>query len=831
MSRVKWWTTAPAALWRTLAFLLLLLPSAAMAQDFSVTVDRNPIVANTPFRITFEFKDVRVDFQGPPAIEGLRYLNGPSTSNSTQIINGSRSSTRSFTYTAAVNRVGTLRIPKVSYKVGKTTLASKPITLKVVKAGDKKEAGSAQFQAVIEVDKPRVFLGEPVRVQYRIYNRLDGVDIRNYTFPDLSGAWKETVEGEDPRWENTVIRGQRFQFATLRTDLLYPTQTGELVLSGFDVNAQARISFFNSRPLNSSAQTVKIQVDPLPTVPPAPSLGTFGNLKVRWGAEGSTNTKVNEAVNLSLEFNGKGNLSLIGAPELDWPTDLEAFDPEIKDRIRTDVSGQKGKRTLTYLVIPRSEGEFDIALPDLSYFDFEKDRFVRLSPPPIHLTVAPGDETNAPAFGFNSKSDVTILTRDVRFIRTQTELRPRSGRFYGGGLHRLLWALPPLAFLLLAFLKRKRDRGAQDPRVAQRKAAMRKMKTALTKAKSGELDLDALGTAVNDFLQARLDLSQSEADRQRYAQALHSRGGHDLENAWLDIVDILDRGRFAPGAPEPRDLATQIEQAMKRMDVRSKPMSKSTLRTLGILIFTGLSLNAKASPEPAAALEAFQRGNAAYTAGDPALAIEAYEEAAQDWTSFELEYNLGGAHYKAGNIGPCILHYQRARRFRPNDDDLNANLLLAQGAVIDRMEDMPEIDFTPLWRELISEEKLSGWIAASLFFWLLGFALLALRLFRTEVSTRRTLGLTAPLVLLVALSLGILSKQTHQRIVAEDGAVVMVPRVEVKSAPAEGSEQPNLFVLHEGTVVKLMRNEGEWRQIRLSNGNTGWVKAKDLASI
>ena len=99
------------------------------------------------------------------------------------------------------------------------------------------------------------------------------------------------------------------------------------------------------------------------------------------------------------------------------------------------------------------------------------------------------------------------------------------------------------------------------------------------------------------------------------------------------------------------------------------------------------------------------------------------------------------------------------------------------------------------------------------------------------MSTRRTLGLTAPLVLLVALSLGILSKQTHQRIVAEDGAVVMVPRVEVKSATAEGSEQPNLFVLHEGTVVKLMRNEGEWRQIRLSNGNTGWVKAKDLASI
>ena len=131
-----------------------------------------------------------------------------------------------------------------------------------------------------------------------------------------------------------------------------------------------------------------------------------------------------------MEVNGKGNLGLIGEPEIEWPSDLETFDPEIKDRIRTDVQGQKGKRSFTYLVIPRSEGQFEVTLPPLSYFDFEKDRYVQLSAPAVSLNIESGEPADGPAFGFNSKSDVTILTRDVRFIRTETELRPQTGSFF-----------------------------------------------------------------------------------------------------------------------------------------------------------------------------------------------------------------------------------------------------------------------------------------------------------------------------------------------------------------------------------------------------------------
>ena len=227
----------------------------------------------------------------------------------------------------------------------------------------------------------------------------------------------------------------------------------------------------------------------------------------------------------------------------------------------------------------------------------------------------------------------------------------------------------------------------------------------------------------------------------------------------------------------------------------------------------------------------FQRGNVAYTNGEYEEAIAAYTTVAEKWTSFELEYNLGGAHYKAGQIGPCILHYERARRLRPNDDDLSANLLLAQAAVTDRIEGMPEIGIDSLWRELISQERLAGWTAASLFLWLLGFGLLGLRMFREDIAQRRWLGLTAPAVLLLALGLGALSKQTHQRIVSEEGAVVMAPRVEVMSAPSGGETPSKLFVLHEGTVVELLREEGDWRQVRLANGNSGWLEASAVEGI
>ena len=423
---------------------------------------------------------------------------------------------------------------------------------------------------------------------------------------------------------------------------------------------------------------------------------------------------------------------------------------------------------------------------------------------------------------------MTILTRDVRFIRTETELRPRTQPFFGGPLHLGLWAFPPLGLAALAMMRTRRRREESDPASARKKRTRKALKALLSEADRGKASLDHRGAAVHAYQQDLLDLAESEANRSAYETALRDRCSVSTTKDWLDIVGAVDRGRFAPGAPEPAALADRIREALKQLDTSPRRGSAGGgAAVLAMLFWTGLA--ASAAPDPGGALAEFQRGNVAYTNGEYEEAIAAYTTVAEKWTSFELEYNLGGAHYKAGQIGPCILHYERARRLRPNDDDLSANLLLAQAAVTDRIEGMPEIGIDSLWRELISQERLAGWTAPP------------------SSCGCSDSGAGPPNVPGRHCPTAVARPHGPGGVVARAG----VGRLEQTDPPAHrvrgrrrgdgttgrGHECPSggnpskLFVLHEGTVVELLREEGDWRQVRLANGNSGWLEASAVEGI
>ena len=57
----------------------------------------------------------------------------------------------------------------------------------------------------------------------------------------------------------------------------------------------------------------------------------------------------------------------------------------------------------------------------------------------------------------------------------------------------------------------------------------------------------------------------------------------------------------------------------------------------------------------------------------------------------------------------------------------------------------------------------------------------------------------------------------------------MVPLVSGKSSPdASGTD---LFVLHDGTKVSFGDEVGGWFEIRLSDGNKGWIPGNSLKII
>jgi SH3-like domain-containing protein len=57
----------------------------------------------------------------------------------------------------------------------------------------------------------------------------------------------------------------------------------------------------------------------------------------------------------------------------------------------------------------------------------------------------------------------------------------------------------------------------------------------------------------------------------------------------------------------------------------------------------------------------------------------------------------------------------------------------------------------------------------------------------------------------------------------------MSPTVTVNGAPDEKATQ--LFVIHEGTKVWIVKTEGLWTEIKLANGNQGWLISSDIMAI
>jgi SH3-like domain-containing protein len=60
-------------------------------------------------------------------------------------------------------------------------------------------------------------------------------------------------------------------------------------------------------------------------------------------------------------------------------------------------------------------------------------------------------------------------------------------------------------------------------------------------------------------------------------------------------------------------------------------------------------------------------------------------------------------------------------------------------------------------------------------------------------------------------------------------AIILDSTVDILSAPSSGSSQ--LFVLHEGTKVKIKDQTEGWLEISLPNGNQGWIVIKSVAKI
>jgi SH3-like domain-containing protein len=75
----------------------------------------------------------------------------------------------------------------------------------------------------------------------------------------------------------------------------------------------------------------------------------------------------------------------------------------------------------------------------------------------------------------------------------------------------------------------------------------------------------------------------------------------------------------------------------------------------------------------------------------------------------------------------------------------------------------------------------------------------------------------------------VLAYQAHQAVIYPEEAIVMESSVGVKSSP--DNKSIDQFIIHEGTKVRVMDRIGEWKEIGIANGNSGWIPSNTIREI
>ena len=222
--------------------------------------------------------------------------------------------------------------------------------------------------------------------------------------------------------------------------------------------------------------------------------------------------------------------------------------------------------------------------------------------------------------------------------------------------------------------------------------------------------------------------------------------------------------------------------------------------------------------------------NALYQQGQYEPALERYNAVILSGKeSADLYYNMGNAAYRSNSIGHAILYYEKALKLEPTHEDAIHNLDFVSRYRLDAFEEVPVL-FLGAWiAGFIQVFPEQIWSILALIFFIIILIGLLVYLFSRYLVMKKS-GFISGLVALVLFVITLFSALSrHRDIVNPDSGIILAPSVVVRSSPSESGTE--LFILHEGTKIKVNEEVSGWQNIRLIDGREGWIMAVDFESI
>ena len=342
---------------------------------------------------------------------------------------------------------------------------------------------------------------------------------------------------------------------------------------------------------------VTVHVKQLPGGAPASFGGGVGTytLQTRLSKD---SLKTHEAASLLVTVTGKGNVSLLEAPKISFPPDMEAYDVKTTSSVTPGSGGTSGSKTFEYPFIPRSYGEFEIPAVEYAYYDVNAGKYVTLRSNPLPVRVEKGRETGGgqgPAVvtpGVERRG-VKNLGEDIRYITTRKPAFHGGKSFFGSVLY---WALAGLLLLgagLFWTLTRRVAARKADVAGTRNRRATRMALRRLTQAKEYlsknlySAFYEELHRALLGFASDKLNMNAEDLNKENISARL-SEGGIPQETVdrFVGLLDACEYARYSPeGGNEA--MASHYETAVEvisSIDTGMKGQKKETRKAAALLL-------------------------------------------------------------------------------------------------------------------------------------------------------------------------------------------------------------------------------------------------------
>ena len=585
------------------------------------------VAAGEPFRMEFALNaKPDEDSFAAPAFDGFDVLAGPAVSrgSSIQIVNGSmtKSVNYTITYVLLPRAAGNVTVGAAEIAVDGTTYRTEPVLIEVIDEAAGSGAGSgtddrtrteprqpqgdAQARVASDdillrasVSRSSVYKGEPLRVVFKLYQRVDIVGFESVRFPSFNGFWAQELTSDNPVRSRETLDGKIYETMVAKEYLLYPQQAGKLVIDPAEVTAVARVvvqsprnmdpfgfggghEFYNV-PRKLQSQKIEVTVKELPAGAPASFSGAVGRFTLETTPL-PDRLAANSAATYTVKISGAGDLTYVQAPKLTLPGSFEQYNVKTTESIHTSAAGATGYRQFEYPFIARADGTYEIDPVEFTYFSPERMQYVTLSSKPLVLEIMPDTESGGEAVVMQgrgmSKEEVRLLGQDIRFIKLGGAQLRRDGRpFFLGRTYFMLLAVVAGVFVAAFVALRKRIRDAQNAALVRgkraNKVAVQRFRTAKRhmEAQNRRAFYEEMLRALWGYVSDKFNIPVANLTKENVREELQKRGVAPEEaQSFTEIITRCDEAQYSPAAEvrmndvyaEGVELISRIESVIKR---------------------------------------------------------------------------------------------------------------------------------------------------------------------------------------------------------------------------------------------------------------------------